>query len=342
MKAVRIHEHGDLNVLQVDNIKEPICPINKIKIKVKATALNHLDIWVRQGLPGINIPLPLIMGSDASGEIVEVGKNVLNFVKGDNVVIQPGTFDVSSKMALQGKENYSKSYGILGETENGVQSEYIILPEQNICKMSEHLTFQEAASMQLVFMTSYQMLITRGQLKKDEFILVYGATSGIGSSSIQIAKDVGAKIITTVGNDDKVDYAYNLGADYVLNHSKDLIDEINKITNKSGVDIICEHIGEKTWNQSMKILKKGGRIVTCGSTTGAVVSIDLRHLFMKQQTIMGSTMASLSTFNQVMNKIKQKKYTPFIDRIYTFDEIKSAHSRLENRKNFGKIVITPN
>ena len=341
MKAVRIHEHGGIDVLQLDEVDQPVCYHDKIKVKIKATALNHLDLWVREGLPGINIPLPLTMGSDAAGKIVEIGEDIKNFKVGDSVVIQPGTFDLSSDMVLKGKENYSTTYGILGETENGVQSEYIVLSEQNLSKMSEHLSFEEAASMQLVFMTSYQMLVTRGELAENEFILIYGATSGIGSSSIQIAKDIGAKIITTVGDDEKMDYAYQLGADYVLNHSNDLVDEINQITKQSGVDIVCEHIGEKTWNQSMKVLKKGGRIVTCGSTTGPLVSIDLRHLFMKQQTIMGSTMASIDTFNKVMEKIRLQKYQPFIDKTYTFSEIKSAHERLESRRNFGKIVLTP-
>ncbi len=341
MKAVRIHKHGGIDVLQLDEVDQPVCTHDKIKVKIKATALNHLDLWVRKGLPGINIPLPLIMGSDAAGEIVEIGEDINNFKVGDNIVIQPGTFDLSCEMVLKGKENYSTTYGILGETENGVQSEYIVLSEQNVSKMSKHLSFEQAASMQLVFMTSYQMLVTRGQLAENEFILIYGATSGIGSSSIQIAKDIGAKIITTVGDDDKMDYAYQLGADYVLNHSNNLVDAINKITKQSGVDIVCEHIGEKTWNQSMKVLKKGGRIVTCGSTSGPLVSIDLRHLFMKQQTIMGSTMASLDTFNKVMEKIKLQKYKSFVDKIYTFSEIKSAHERLEFRKNFGKIVLIP-
>ena len=341
MKAVRIHEHGGINVLQVDEVDQPICTSDKIKVKIKATALNHLDLWVREGLPVINIPLPLTMGSDASGEIVEVGKNINKYAVGDNVIIQPGTFDLSCDMVLNGKENYSTTYGILGETENGVQSEYIVLPEINVSKMSEHLSFEEAASMQLVFMTSYQMLVTRGKLLENEFILIYGATSGIGSASIQIAKDIGAKIITTVGSDEKMDFAYKLGADFVLNHSNDLVAEISKITNQSGVDIICEHIGKKTWNQSMKVLRKGGRIVTCGSTTGPLISIDLRHLFMKQQTIMGSTMASIDTFNKVLDKIKLKKYKSFIDKVYIFDEVKNAHKRMEDRKNSGKIVLIP-
>tara|TARA_B110000196_G_C20797776_1_gene498622 strand:- start:112 stop:684 length:573 start_codon:yes stop_codon:yes gene_type:complete len=190
-------------------------------------------------------------------------------------------------------------------------------------------------------MTSYQMLIERAKLLKDETVLIYGATSGIGMAAIQIAKDVGAKIIATVGDESKVEYAINLGADYVINHNdSDMLQKIKNIT-KNGVNVVFEHIGPVTWLNSLKALSIGGRIVTCGATTGKKVSIDLRHLFMKQQTILGSTMSSLSVFKKVIKKINDKKYLPYIDKIYKFKDIKEAHLRMENRKHFGKIVLTP-
>ena len=341
MKSILINKHGDVDVLECKDIPEPDCTSDRIKVKIKASAINHLDIWVRNGLPGIDIPLPLILGSDASGTIVEVGNEVKGYKKGDNVVIQPGTFSPMCKKALEGYENYSKTYGILGETENGVQSEYVVLKPSNVYQMPEHLTFIESASMPLVFMTSYQMLIKRAKLKKNDNVLIYGGTSGVGSAAIQIAKDIGCQIISTVGNDSKKQYVYDLGADYVFNHTQDnLVEEIRNIFSE-GINVVFEHVGPLTWNQSMKVLAIGGRIVTCGATTGGKVSIDLRHLFMKQQTIMGSTMASLSTFKEVMRKIKEKKYKPFIDKVYRFEEIKSAHLRIENRKNSGKVVLIP-
>ena len=341
MKAIQIKKHGNVRVLNYSEIENPICPPNKIKIKIRACSINHLDIWVRSGIPGMNLPLPLILGSDGSGIVVEVGSQVKSFDVNDEVIIQPGTYDKSCKMVKDGKENFSKSYGILGETENGVQAEYVVLNHENVFQKPKHLSFIEAASMPLVFMTSYQMLIERAKLLKDETVLIYGATSGIGMAAIQIAKDVGAKIIATVGDESKVEYAINLGADYVINHNdSDMLQKIKNIT-KNGVNVVFEHIGPVTWLNSLKALSIGGRIVTCGATTGKKVSIDLRHLFMKQQTILGSTMSSLSVFKKVIKKINDKKYLPYIDKIYKFKDIKEAHLRMENRKHFGKIVLTP-
>ena len=341
MKAIQIKKHGNVRVLNYSEIENPICPPNKIKIKIRACSINHLDIWVRSGIPGMNLPLPLILGSDGSGIVVEVGSQVKSFDVNDEVIIQPGTYDKSCKMVKVGRENFSKSYGILGETENGVQAEYVVLNHENVFQKPKHLSFIEAASMPLVFMTSYQMLIERAKLLKDETVLIYGATSGIGMAAIQIAKDVGAKIIATVGDESKVEYAINLGADYVINHNdSDMLQKIKNIT-KNGVNVVFEHIGPVTWLNSLKALSIGGRIVTCGATTGKKVSIDLRHLFMKQQTILGSTMSSLSVFKKVIKKINDKKYLPYIDKIYKFKDIKEAHLRMENRKHFGKIVLTP-
>ena len=344
MKAIQITEHGNSEVLKVSNINEPRCVDSKIKVRIKSSSVNHLDIWVRNGLKGLPIKLPLILGSDGAGTIVEIGKNINKFNIGDDVVIQPGTFNIECKEVLNGKENYSSSYGILGETENGVQAEYVNLNIENLYPKAAHLSFEEASSMQLVFMTSYQMLIKRANLKKEEYVLIYGATSGIGSAAIQIAKDIGAKIISTVGSKDKIRYAEDMGSDYVLIHNNDnnqFIKNVKEITNNNGCNVVFEHIGKSTWNQSLKILSRGGRLVTCGSTTGALVNIDLRHLFMKQQSILGSTMASIETFEIVMKKINEKKYKPFVDEIFTFDEIKNAHKYIENRYNKGKVILIP-
>ena len=304
MKAIQIKKHGDVGVLSYSEIDEPVCPPNKIKIKIKACSVNHLDIWVRSGIPGLNLPLPLILGSDGAGFVTEVGNKIKSFKVNDEVIVQPGTYDKNSIMVKNGKENFSKTYGILGETEDGVQAEYVILDPINVYLKPKHLSFIEAASMPLVFMTSYQMLVERAKLINDELVLIYGGTSGIGMAAIQIARDIGAKIITTVGNDNKIEYAMNLGADYVINHNDDdMLKKIKDITSR-GVDVVFEHIGPLTWQNSLKSLSIGGRIVTCGATTGKSVSIDLRHL-------------------------------------YKFKDVKEAHLRMENRKHFGKIILTP-
>ncbi len=342
MKAIQIKKHGDASILECSRIDEPSCPDDKVKVKIEACSVNHLDIWVRNGIPGMNLPLPLILGSDASGIVVEVGKRVSHPIhENDQVIIQPGTYDQNCKMAKIGKENFSKTYGILGETEDGLQAEYVILNPLNVYPKPIELSFIESASMPLVFMTSYQMLVERAKLIKNEIVLVYGATSGVGMAAIQIAKDIGATVIATVGNKNKVSYAEELGADYIINHNNsDMVKEVKKVV-PNGVNVVFEHIGPDTWLNSLKVLSIGGRIVTCGATTGSNVSIDLRHLFMKQQAILGSTMGSVNVFKKVLGKINDKVYLPFIDKVYDFKDIKEAHLRMENREHFGKIILTP-
>ena len=342
MKAIQIKEHGNVDVLRIVDLDEPVCLSSQVKIQIKAASLNHLDIWVRKGFAKLKLPLPLILGSDASGTIIEIGSKVDGFNVGDDIIIQPGVFDENCPLVIAGKENFSQTYGIIGETQNGVQSEFIVLDPINIYKKPNHLNYIESSSMSLVFMTAYEMVIKRAKLAKNEIILVYGATSGIGSAAIQISKDLGAKIITTVGSDDKVQHAYDIGADYVVVHSSNkYYDEIIDFLDGGKVDVVFEHVGLKTWKNSLCLLNHGGRVVTCGATTGHEVKINLLHLFMKQQSILGSTMGSLDTFRKVMSKIENKIYKPCIDKVYIFDDIKLAHKRLEDRKHIGKIVLTP-
>jgi len=342
LKAVHIKSHGDRNVLEWGEIQEPICTDNTVKVKMKAASINHLDIWVRGGLPGIPIPLPLITGSDGAGVISEVGKNITQYKVGDEVVIQPGTFCKTCAYCLNGQENYCKKYGILGETENGVQAEYVVLSTENIALKAPHLTFEEASSMQLVFMTAYQMLITRAKLQKGETVLIYGATSGVGSAAIQIAKDCGAHVLTTVGSKNKIAHAEKMGADFTVLHSEaDWHKQIQNYLDKTKIHVIFEHIGPSTWKQTMRLLAKGGRVVTCGATTGPSVDIDLRHLFMKQQTILGSTMSDLKSFHAMLKKIYEKKYFPFVDKIFKMSDVQKAHKRIENREQIGKVVLVP-
>ena len=341
MKAAVIKEHGDLNVLNVLNVDEPSCPPDMVKVNIKASSINHLDIWVRKGIPGINIPLPMILGSDGAGVITETGSEVELFKSGDRVVIQPGVYDPECRHSKAGNENFSATYGILGETQPGVQCNYVVLKPENIYPMSKNLSFPEAASMQLVFMTAYQMIVKRALLKASETILIYGATSGVGAAAIQIAKDIGAKVITTVGKETKFDYAFQLGADHVFNHSDcNYFSGINNIVKKDKVDVVFEHPGLKTWAVSMKLLARGGRIVTCGSTTGHDVKIDLRHLFSKQQSILGSTMSNLDSFIDVQSKIEMNAYRPFVDKIYPLEDIREAHKRVEEREHLGKVVVS--
>jgi len=342
VKSVRIHAHGDRSVLRCEDIKRPISHSDKVILEVKSASINHLDVWVRGGLPGLSIPLPLIMGSDASGIIVDVGENVPEWNVGDEVVVQPGIFCGECDFCVSGKENYCIHYGILGETENGVQAEFLALSPINIYPKASHLSFEQAASMPLIFMTAYQMLITRAQLKSNDTVLVYAGSSGVGSAAIQIAKNKGSTVIATVGSKDKGEHAEKMGADYIVNHYEDdWHQSVKSIVGKKGIDVIFEHVGSATWPYSMRLLGMGGRVVTCGATTGSKVDINLTHLFMKQQTILGSTMSDISTYKLVMDKINSGIFTPFLDKVFSFEDIQAAHEHIQNSDQIGKIVLVP-
>ena len=340
MKAVLLPRHGQIEVLKYKDISEPECKPGKVKINIHASSINHLDIWVRNGIPGINYPLPMVLGSDGAGTIIEVGSDVIGWKVGDEVVIQPGTFCAKCRNCIDGRENYCHQYGILGETENGVQAEYIVVDPINIHAKAKHLNFAEAASMPLVFMTAYEMLIKRAKIQNNDTILIYGGASGIGSAAIQICLDIGANIITTVGSRDKIKHAKNMGANQVVLHSDDNWPvKVKDITGKNGVNVVFEHVGKKTWKESLSLLSRGGRIVTCGATTGQNVRIDLSHLFIKQHSILGSTMSSLNTFREVMVKIHNKKYFAFVDKIFNMQDIGHAHKYIDNRQQKGKVVM---
>ncbi len=337
MRAVQIHKFGGPDVLKVEDIPEPTLRDNEVKISMKACGINHLDIWVRKGLPGIN--LPHIPGSDGAGEIIEVGKNVDKWNLGDEVMIHPGMSCGKCRWCDANKENFCDNYKILGESCGGVQSEYFCIDEKNIVKKPDHLTFAEAASMPLVFMTAWQMLIDRAELQNGEWVLIYGGSSGVGSAAIQIAKNAGANVIATVGSEMKIEHSRKMGADFVLNHYDENWVKIAKEYSNGGLDVVFEHVGAATWDASMKLLKKGGRVVTCGATTGYNADIDLRHLFFKQLSILGSTMSNFNNFYLIKDKINQKIFKPFVDSIFPVENVSDAHLKIEKRKHMGKVVL---
>ena len=340
MKAVVLESHGPPDVLKYKDIPTPICNSNQIKIKIKNSSINHLDLWVRAGIPGMHLNLPMILGSDATGIIEEIGADVEGYNIGEDVIIQPGVYDPACEFSKKGEENLSPSYGILGETHNGIQSEYTVLDPIHVYKMPNSLSYAEASSMPLTFMTAYQMLFERAKILKSDILLVYGGTSGVGSAAIQIAKDYGCeRIISTVGNKQKIKYIEDIGVDAVFLHDNNLYHNIREYLGKRKVDVVFEHIGEKTWETSMKLLNKGGRIVTCGATTGSNAQINLTHIFFKQLSILGSTMSNIKTFNKVLEKISEQKYRPMIDSIFPASDVILAHQKLENRKNLGKVII---
>lgn len=340
MKAVRIHKHGGVDVLKYDDIPTPTIRDDQVLVKIRAAAMNHLDLWVRKGIPGV--PLPCILGSDGAGCVVDVGSKVTSFHPGDRVMIQPLTYCGVCHFCQQGKENYCDAWGIFGENQDGTQCEYMAVDETHIRSIPDHLDFVEASAFSLVAQTALAMLVRRAKIQRGEAVFIWGGTSGVGSIGIQIAKARGAIVYTATGSEKKSSVAKELGADEVVNYTKtDIVKWIMEKTNGRGVDVVMEHVGALTWRTSMNILGKGGRLVTCGATTGPKVNLDIRHLFYKQQSILGSTMGDAAAMDEALDLLKKKKIRPLVDRTFPMKDIKKAHTYLEQNKQIGKVVLIP-
>lgn len=338
MKAIRIHHHGDSSVLKLENIASPVLKPDRAIVEMHVAALNHLDLWVRNGIKGV--PLPLIPGSDGAGVIREIGSDIKHVEVGERVLIQPLVYCGSCSNCLSGRENYCVDWGILGEHLDGTLAELISVPGKNLYAIPSDLGFQEAAAFALVSQTAYTMLIDRAKILSSECVFIWGASSGLGSVAIQIAKSVGAMVIAASSSAENLEKASALGADFTLNHKTNNISaSVKEITGGQGVDVVFEHVGETTWNTSMKMLGKGGRLVTCGATTGARAEIDIRHLFYKQLSILGSTMGNKIAFENSFELVKSGKLKPVIDRTFPMEEIQAAHQYLEEGAQFGKVMI---
>ncbi|MFC2088136.1 zinc-binding dehydrogenase [Calditrichota bacterium] len=338
MKAVRIHQHGNIDVLSIDDIQKPIPNEEQVLIQIKSSSLNHLDLFVRNGFPGI--PLPLNMGSDGSGIVKETGKLVKNFSIGDEVIIVPFETCGVCSACISGREQLCRKYVIRGEYLDGCQAEYIVLSEKYILPKPKNISFEEAAAFPLAYMTAYHMLTEKVQLKPEDHILIWGAASGIGSAAIQIAKIYDAKVITTVSSKVKETFAKQLGADFILNYkNENVAASVKDITNGKGVSVVFEHPGASTMLTSMRVLKMGGKIVTCGATTGPIFNLDIRHLFIKHQQIIGSTMGNRNNLSDLCKLIESGKISPKVSHRFPYTDIKKAHILLEEGKQIGKIVI---
>jgi len=337
MKAIRIHRHGGPEVIQIDDIPLPEPKSDEILIRIRAAALNHLDLWVRKGIPGLS--LPLIMGSDGAGIIEAMGDDVSGtgqFAIGDEVFLVPFRTTRSEKSS----EELSDSYKILGEQIDGSQAEWVSAPADFVMHKPKNLTIEETAAFPLAFMTAYHMLVKKTQLEHGQTILIWGASSGVGSAAIQIAKKYHTTVITTAGTPEKSELAKQLGADYIINYNGENVSEqVRLITNNRGVDVVFEHVGEKSWSHSLRSLAKGGKIIVCGSTTGPKVNLDLRHIYIKHQQIIGSTMGNRQDLSELVSLIEKEKIKPVIGSILAFSETQKAHQILENNEQFGKIVI---
>ncbi|HWX92579.1 MAG TPA: zinc-binding dehydrogenase [Terriglobales bacterium] len=340
MKAAVIHEFGGPEVLRYEDVPDPKPRKDQVLVRVKACALNHLDLWVRNGLPGVK--LPHILGSDIAGEIVEVGEYITDLQSGQRVLLAPMHFCNHCEQCLAGRQNMCREFTVLGNGVDGGNCELIAVPPANILPIPDSLGFNEAASVPLVFVTAFHMLTGRAAIRPGQTVLVLGANSGVGIAAIQIAKLFNATVITTAGDERKAQKALALGADYVINHYQQKIgDEARKLTGKVGVDIVIEHVGTATWNESLKALKPGGTLVTCGATTGFDAHIDLRFLFSRQLAVLGSYMGTMGELREVLKHVFAGKLKPVVDSTFPLREIRAAHEYLEKSLMFGKVVLNP-
>ena len=340
MKAIVFHQHGAPEVLKHEDAPEPSIRSNEALVRVKACALNHLDLWVRRGIPGVAIPLPHIPGSDVSGEIARIGADVTTVRVGQKVVLAPGVTCGKCAACISGQDNRCRQFSNLGYLIDGGCAEFVRAPEENCLPYSENLSFEESASIPLVFQTAWHMLVARAELQPGEDVLVLGAGSGVGSAAIQIAKFFGARVLATASTDEKLQKAKQLDADHLINHKTQRIrDEVRRITNKRGVDVVFEHVGTATWADSLASLALGGRLVTCGATTGYDAKVDLRFLFSRQLSLLGSYMGTKSELHTVMKLVAAGRLKPIVDRAFPLAEAAAAHAYLESSSQFGKVVL---
>jgi len=340
MKAVILSEHGGPEVLSYTDVPEPAIGPREVLVRVRACALNHLDLWVRRGLPGRSVPFPHIPGSDISGEVAKIGENVSNVKVGDKVLLAPGISCGQCAQCIAGHDNFCKEYTLFGSTIPGGYAEFVKAPAVNAIPIPGNLTFEEAAAIPLVFLTAWHMLFYRAHLQPAEDVLVIAAGSGVGSAAIQVAKAAGARVIATAGSEPKLAKAKELGADDVLLHTGEFAREVKRLTGGRGVHVVFEHVGAATWDQSIYSLAVGGRLVTCGATTGFESKINVGYLFARQLSILGSFMGHKSELFAVLELFKRGLLKPVIDCVLPLHRAAEAHKRLENREQFGKVILS--
>jgi NADPH:quinone reductase-like Zn-dependent oxidoreductase len=317
MKAIRIHEDGGPEVLRYEDAPDPEPGLGEVLVRLRAASLNHLDLWIRKGLP--SVPKPRILGADGAGVREDTG---------ERVVINPGL-------------EHGERITVIGEHMDGTHAELIAVPESNVYPLSDELSFEEAAAFPLVFETAYRLLVTKAQLHEDEWVLLWGIGGGVASAGLTIAKALGARALVTSSSDDKLDRAQELGADATVNHATgDVAAAVKKATGGKGVDVVLEHVGEATWQTSLQSARAGGRIVVCGATTGPNPPAALHRIWWKQLTIYGSTMGTKADFEGAYELVKNGRTQPVVDSTFPLAEARAAHERMEAAEQFGKIVLT--
>ncbi len=341
MKAILIREHGGVEKLEWTDVPIPSPAPGAAVVSIRAVALNHLDLWVRRGVPGHHFPLPIIPGCEVAGVIEAVGEDGGEWRAGDEVAVAPGFSCGHCIACLSGNDPLCAQSGIFGETANGGCTEKMLVPVRNLIRKPAALSFAQSAALPLDMLTAWHMLVARAQFRPGETILVHSGGSGVGSAAIQIARLWNAgTIYTTVGNQEKEARAKALGADEtILYREVDFSLELRRLTNKRGVDVVVEHVGAETFERSLRSLAKGGRLVTCGATTGGEATLNLRLVFFKLLSILGSTMGSLAELHEVFRHVEAGRLRPVVDRVLPMERIAEAHAAIESRQAFGKIVL---
>ena len=342
MRALTISAHGGLEQLQWrDDVPTPeLRAPTDVRVRVRAAALNHLDLFMIGGLPGITITPPWTVASDAAGVVESVGDAVRTVRVGDLVIVNPGMSDRSCEYCLAGEQSLCVRYGILGEHLPGTAAEYLVVPEANVRAVPPDTPVEHAAAYTLATLTAWRMVVTRAAVQPGERVLIWGIGGGVALAAMQIAKQRGAHVTVTSGSDEKLEWASGLGADAVLNHrTTDVGKAVRAATNKRGTDVVVDSVGQATWKQSLGALGKRGRLVTCGATSGPLVETDVRRLFWNQWNILGSTMGNDEEFDSVADELRAGRLTPPVDSVFSLEEGRRAFERMESGEQFGKIVL---
>lgn len=340
MRAVVLEQHGGPDVLAVRDVPEPVPPPGWVKVRVRACALNHLDLWARRGMPGIKFSLPLILGNDVAGVVAEPGPGVQGWVPGAEVVLAPGVSCGLCEACALGDDNFCRQYRVLGYGLDGGYADFVVVPATNVLPKPRGLSWAETAALPLVFLTAWHMLVHKAQVRLGEDVLVLAAGSGVGVAGIQIAKLFGARVLAAASSEEKLAKAKALGADACINYAtQDFAAEVKRLTDKKGVEIVFEHTGQDTWAKSILAAARGGRIVTCGATSGYEAVTDLRHVFSRQIRILGSYMGRRAELFEVLRWVERGRLRPVVDRVLPLAQAAEAHRVLEAREAFGKVVL---
>ena len=341
MKAAVIREHGGLECVTISEIPEPKAGDGEVVLEVRSAALNHLDIWIRKGRPGLQLKMPHVLGCDGAGVVVEVGPKTHGINIGDEVILNPGLSCGYCESCRRGQQSECDSFGIVGMSRPGTFAEKVAVPFQNVLPKPAHLNFDEAAALPLAYQTAWRMLMTRAGLRAGETVLIHGIGGGVALASLQLAKLAGAEVIVTSSSDKKLSKAKTIGADHTINYKAetDTAKAVKDITEGRGVDIVIDAIGAATWGIDFQVVRRGGRIVLCGVTTGPEAPTDLRALYWNQLTVMGSTMGSNDDVRQMVRAVETAKLKPVIDSVKSLKETREAMSRMEAAEQFGKIVV---